>query len=270
MTKGLKLALIILLSIGIIGGVVAGGMWLSDDEVFATKTLSTTKFSIGGLDSKGQYVETEDSIFTKDVFECQGLECTLDFDSAISYQIYFYNDDNDFVHKTGTLTDTFVAESVPFFAKYARISITPDEDDKVGLTEVLKYADQLEVKMNREQNFENYSENKANFKYVDKTLTDGILGDATGSSVCEYIDVTKADEVLFTLAKGASFEDVNVAIYNADKTFVETVSINVDASELFISSEGINYAALNVDDIEDCAYIRLSWTGDNYPVVQVR
>ena len=53
--------------------------------------MSSTKFSIGGLDVNGEYIDTESSIFTEDIFECDGLECTLDFDSAISYQIYFYN-----------------------------------------------------------------------------------------------------------------------------------------------------------------------------------
>ena len=35
--------------------------------------ISASAFSIGGLSSDGKYIETEESIYTKDAFECQSF-----------------------------------------------------------------------------------------------------------------------------------------------------------------------------------------------------
>ena len=87
-----------LLLLGVVGGGIVGILKLTDTGKLDTKTISSTKFSVGGLDSNGKYMNTNTSIYTKEAFECQGLEVSLDFDNEIEYQIYFYDQNNDFVH----------------------------------------------------------------------------------------------------------------------------------------------------------------------------
>ena len=120
MVKGLKIALIVVLILAAVGGGTAGIISLVDSDKFDTKNISDLSFGVGGLDSTGKYMSTDKSIYTKDAFECQGLSVSLEFDSEISYQIYFYDQNNDFVHTTGKLESAFVSDSIPFFAKYAR------------------------------------------------------------------------------------------------------------------------------------------------------
>ena len=133
------------------------------DSFLDNKTLSSTIYRVGGLDSNGNYMNTDKSIYTKDAFECQGLNCTLNFDNEVTYQIYFYDQNNEFIHTTGKLTGAFLQENVPLFAKYARIVITPNNDNKVSVFEVSKYAKQLKATVYREQGFKNYSDNFASF-----------------------------------------------------------------------------------------------------------
>ena len=40
------------------------------------------------LTDDGRFKESDESIYTKNAFECQGLDVEIDFDKNISYQIY--------------------------------------------------------------------------------------------------------------------------------------------------------------------------------------
>ena len=129
------------------------------DSLLDNKTLSPTIYRVGGLDSNGNYMNTDKSIYTKDAFECQGLNCTLNFDNEVTYQIYFYDQNNEFVHTTGKLTGSYNSSDILVYAKYARIVITPKDDNKVSYLEVIKYAKQLKTTVYREQGFKNYTDN---------------------------------------------------------------------------------------------------------------
>ncbi len=138
-------ALSVLVGVGAIFGVAK----LSEALDTETKTIHPT-YSVGGLKTTdGKYTETTDSIYTKDAFECQGLKITPDFDSNVSYEVFFYDSNEQFLSTSGSKTDFY--ESNNKLAKYARIQITPLEDDKVSWFETSKYANQLKVEVNKDQ-----------------------------------------------------------------------------------------------------------------------
>lgn len=83
----------ILLSIGGIFGAIALFGGFEKD----TKEIKSSVFSVGGLDNSGNYVETDTSIYTKDAFECKGLKIEVDFESTVTYAIYFYDADGYFI-----------------------------------------------------------------------------------------------------------------------------------------------------------------------------
>lgn len=254
MKKTIITILLVVLCLGIVGGGIAGIVKLTDTGKLDTKTIASTKFSVGGLDSNGKYMNTNASIYTKEAFECQGLEVSLDFDNEIEYQIYFYDQNNDFVHTTGKLSGAFVKDSVPFFAKYARIVVTPKNDEVVSNLEVLKYAGQLTVKVNREQGYKNYTENLvgnpvANNAYISFTtgelLTDG---DHT-TSVSDYINISSYKEGFIFKSVGAL--DVNsIYCYDAQKSFIGHFIIGKNAKSVFVSSENVHYYGIDFSSIK--------------------
>lgn len=268
MAKGLKIALIVVLVVAVLGGGVAGIISLVDSDKFDTKNISDLSFGVGGLDSAGKYMSTDQSIYTKDAFECQGLNVSLEFDSEISYQIYFYDQNNDFVHTTGKLEGAFVADSIPFFAKYARIVITPDDDEKVTSLEVLKYAKQLNAKVNREQGFKNYTENLLDFSYEncyinsngELTENDPETTGYTFVATCEYVNISSYEEGLYfkdnpnsSWTRGMVF-----CFYDINKNFIDSVVVRDIAVNTFISSEGVYYYELNLRLIpENSTFVRL-------------
>ena len=55
-----------------------------------TKTIHP-RFSVGALDENGYYVENDQCIYTKDAFEAVGLRVEPDFETNVTYDIYFYD-----------------------------------------------------------------------------------------------------------------------------------------------------------------------------------
>lgn len=119
------------------------------------KTINPT-FEVGNLGTDGKYVNDESTLYTKEAFEAEGLQVKLDFDSQIEYQIFYYDDLDNFIESTDVLS---AAYSDPVHDGYARIVIIPtdDEDGKIGLTERVTYPSQITVKVSKEQNIQYFN-----------------------------------------------------------------------------------------------------------------
>lgn len=119
-----------------------------------TVEISASEFSLGGLDNNGKYVETKESIYTKDAFQCQGLTVTPEFESQVTYQIFFYDELGEFISKTNSLEKAY-RDGIPAGVSHARIVITPNKIEgeavKLNVFKVSKYAKQLTIKVNKEQ-----------------------------------------------------------------------------------------------------------------------
>lgn len=265
MVKGLKIALIVVLILAAVGGGTAGIISLVDSDNFDTKNISDLSFGVGGLDSTGKYMSTDKSIYTKDAFECQGLSVSLEFDSEISYQIYFYDQNNDFVHTTGKLESAFVSDSIPFFAKYARIVITPDDDEKVTTLEVLKYSKQLNAKVNREQGFKNYTENLMEVD-VEGSLLQGnnevVPSEIDGAFISKYVNISSYDEGLMFRIYTTDISGSAIFLYDFSKNYLGKVVVKDVSVSVFTSSEGINYYEVSLEKLrekyEDIVFVRFS------------
>lgn len=138
-----------LLGIGAIGAVGVGASKLVDYVKDDTKSLHLT-YDVGGLGTDGKYVDDESTIYTKEKFACEGLKATLDFDNEINYKIFYYDILDNFISSTGVLTDGY-SETTPLNGAYARIMITPtnDEDNKISFVEKYTYGNQLNLKVNK-------------------------------------------------------------------------------------------------------------------------
>ena len=152
--KTWKNALIIGLACITLVGAIVGLSSLFRKSEETTKVVNPT-YAVGGLNEKGRYFETSESIYTKDAFECQGLDIELDFKSNISYRVFFYGANDDFIQASSKQDGNFDETNIPQIAKTARIVITPNDDSKISWYEITGYANQLEIKVNKEQK-ENY------------------------------------------------------------------------------------------------------------------
>lgn len=160
MLKGLGVGLLV---VGLVAGVATGAKTLIDKSNEEIKTINP-RFSVGGLDVEtGKYVEREDTLYTKTAFECFGLEISLTFDNDINYQLFFYEDNGDYLSSTEVLDSKF-DDSIPLTATHARVMIIPqwsnleatedktiDEQKVINWKNKSSFVKQMTIKVAKEQ-----------------------------------------------------------------------------------------------------------------------
>jgi hypothetical protein len=147
-----KIATVIGIIVAVLLAVVATTLVLKFAVGFSTtKTLSASDYSIGAINAQGKVVEDDGSIYTKDYFTTEGLDIRFNEEGKVSYQLYFYDEDKDFLSSTTSLTTGYSEEDVSEDAEYFRIVITPlkDKNGVVSNSEVSTYAGAITVTFNK-------------------------------------------------------------------------------------------------------------------------
>lgn len=142
--------LVVVLVFGALFGIISALTKSAEKE---TKKI-TLVYSVGGLDKNGNYSDSTSCIYTKTAFECYGLKTTLTFDSNITYQMFYYDKDYNFISSSNKIDVNYnsLDDVMPYETKYCRIAIMPNEDDNIKWYEVSKYAKQLKVEVSKNQN----------------------------------------------------------------------------------------------------------------------
>ena len=149
------------------------------------KTLHPT-FVRGSLDEQGQDVETRQSIVTQKYFECRGLEITRDNKSTVSYEVFFYNVELNFISSTGALDKNYDGVDMPSNAIYARIVVTPSTASDLSFVDVWTYAAQITIKVSRNQNIELLA--TFDFGKKDPTRVESSDGTLIGDDSIQFTD----------------------------------------------------------------------------------
>ncbi len=217
---------------------VAGIAVLSKRE---TKSISSLAFEEGGLNAEGVFdPEVENAIFTEEMFECMGLVIETDVKFTDKFQVFFYNFDGVFLSSSEQYTKTTRLE-VPELAKYARVVIYADEEIK--WYEMNKLARMLDIKVDREQNFElynyfsmipdnldsvytyNYSQKKASIgHFLYYTEPDSDLNVySIGWSPCKPINVEGWNNLIMKFEKAEDAEELIYFFTMVNKEGVEVI-----------------------------------------------
>ena len=143
-----KWVIIFLIAIGLIGAVVT--LFVMLNRQTTVTQIGPEAYTIATLDENGEQAEGNTSIVTRDTFTTDGLKVELADEASVTYQLFFCDGEGNFISATGDLSADFDGE-IPENAAYAKCEITPtaDEDGKVDLIEVLGYARQVTISINR-------------------------------------------------------------------------------------------------------------------------
>lgn len=259
----LIITLTVVLGIGAIAGIAS----IANKD---TKTISATYFKRGAINEKGFYIESDTSIYTKDLIECQGLEIVPDFESTGTYQVFYYDANKEFVGSTKKMDcqiDVVYSKGNNFtFAKYCRVVITPEnpkddygnvvEDYKIKFYEVAGIANKFTVSVNKEQNFgwkDVYVADESKLgKYYTSSLTQ--FAEMGSYLPSEIIDLNGYKEIV-VVVKNMDQKDAmaQLCLANSDGTIVNTINFDKDVLEehsgtfsySLIIPEGISSAVLN-------------------------
>ena len=225
-----------------------------------TREISSFAFSRGNINALGNPVDSETSIYTSDMFGCVGLIIEPDEESTVSYRVYYYDVDKNFLKSTAEMTGVY--ENDYPFAKYARVVVTPTgeetkaEDFRIGIFDVTTYADMLTITVDatqasiwKEVNVPVSAKNRIRDCIYDGEywVTVGINGQITYSTDAEQWVVVNAElsDQLTSVAYGkgkyvvVSFES---GIYTSDKVYdgwTNTLSISNLESVVFTGDKFI-------------------------------
>lgn len=143
-----KWFIVFVLLLGVIASVVT--LFIQVDRNTTVTQIGAEAYKIAALDEDGKEIESDKSIVTRDAFTTDGLKVEFKDGAEVTYVLYFYDTDGEFISKTEALSADYDGE-IPEGAEYARAVITPtnDEDGKVTLTEVIGYANSLTITVNR-------------------------------------------------------------------------------------------------------------------------
>ena len=108
--------LVCLVGITALGGIAT----LARDK---TKSIGVTAFKRGDLNENGAYVESDQSIYTEEAFNCIGLRVAPDFECNSTFDVYYYDYNGNFIESKLGLSDVYDEDSP--LAKTARIVIHP-------------------------------------------------------------------------------------------------------------------------------------------------
>jgi len=152
----IKKIIVSFLCLGIIGGIVSIGVTINNRLKDDNKVINLY-FKIGDLDEHGEYIETDQCLFTPDLIECHNLETNLIFDNNISYKIYYYDKNEEFISYSSLNESN--EKPFDFLIPYCRLVIVPEwdlsndlEDNKITIFNKNKFIKQLEVKVAKNQN----------------------------------------------------------------------------------------------------------------------
>ena len=145
----LSVVLVCVLGLGAICGVSALSTKLKEE----TKEIHLT-YHIGDIGNDGTPIDYENAMYS-DAFECGGLTITPEFDSQVMFKVAFYDSNGEFVSITEKAEKATVYD-VPLFATHARVILSPkityeNEDDRIGLVEQINFANDITVKVFKDQ-----------------------------------------------------------------------------------------------------------------------
>lgn len=166
--KTWKTVVTVALAVLLMGGATAGVVALANrtDDGFEKVSVS---YDVGGLNAEGKYEETESALYTKKGFDVEGktVFADIDFDAQITYQLFYYGENDTFIESTSVLTDDYKAEA-PEGALTCRVEITPiwgedveAEDQKVTWLNKGGFAGQLDLSVKAVETVESSSSSAA-------------------------------------------------------------------------------------------------------------
>ena len=199
-----------------------------------TKTIGGSYFAIGGIDSDGEYVKQNYTLYTKDFIECQGLTIEPEYDAEASYQVFLYNQNKELVEVSDVLSGNYTMGNA--IVQYARIMIIPTYEEDVELDavtlntfDIAKYAKSLNITVSKNQEAvwtDYFKENKD--KENNGKLISGAVGDLESFVESEedvsYVAIACGNASEFTVfaSKGDITEVNSYFFVDADGKIIET------------------------------------------------
>lgn len=208
-------------------------------------TISPSSFAVGSINEQGEYVKNKTTLYSKDFIECQGLQITRDFESIVTYTVHYYDILKKYLGNSGVQNGDYAIEDEFINAKYCRIVISKGNSENIKFYEPYSIAKQLTIKVNKDQNYEQYNRFRLNDKDVafsDKNIK--FENNDTYIS-CKPIEVYKPKN---DSAKENGYTH-NTIVIVSEYNFAEMNNENYNSIVSFYTDTDIDYQILAQKDL---------------------
>ncbi|MFQ6752528.1 MAG: hypothetical protein ACLRFL_03090 [Clostridia bacterium] len=141
-TKTGKIALIV---VGILVAIMIIGLCVRMGSSQTYTTLSATDYEVGALDTAGAFKKNAGSFVSKDFYDVDGLSVKVEEDAELSYQLYFYDAEENFISATNQFAVTYNG-TIPEDAELFKVVINPTNDDDISTFDIINYGSDVEVR----------------------------------------------------------------------------------------------------------------------------
>lgn len=116
--------------------------------------ISYFDYSIGTIDDDtGKALDSKLSIYTRGKHDVEGLEIKLADEPTVTYKIFFYDEEGEYLSASNELTGDFASSGIPDDAATFRVLITPIavDGEAVEVTTLNKasYIEQLDISFDK-------------------------------------------------------------------------------------------------------------------------
>ena len=236
-------------------------------------------FKVGGLDPEtGKYVKTDKTIYTEEAIDAYGLRIEPDFESTVTYDIYYYDNEDKLLAVVEGQTEIYdedfeVAEKCRIVVHPEIPEDTKEKDFKVHFWDIAKYASMLKITVSKESNGINYenllkrddlilnaakiidsSEGISNVNINDYTTEDA----PENSCVSPVIEIdASADGIIIFAKLGYPPESYGYFFLAGEDGYL--IDYKVVWASIDNSIDGWNVIKLSETDLKDASYFRLSF-----------
>lgn len=111
-------------------------------------------YSVGTIDSTtGKALDSKLSIYTPDKYNVEGLEIKLADEPTVTYKVFFYDEDGEFISASAEQSGDFDATNIPSNADTFRVLIIPNKVDGKDVEVTIKnkssYVKQLNISFDK-------------------------------------------------------------------------------------------------------------------------
>lgn len=240
----------IIAAVLVIGASIAACAGLAVISKNDTQKIRASAFSRGDLDDKGIYVESDKSIYTKEAFGCIGLRVEPDFESKVTYDVYYYDYDERLIEARKGFSGVY-DEDYPL-AQYARIVIHPEipadvseKDFKINFWEESKYAKQLTITVDKKQNY--LYENSVNLYIEENVQTDTTFNTSSSDTTVELkegIGVKTTEKINVT----GEYEYYDIYVRRTVQSDIFLVGVVSDMDNKILVKEAYDLAGLKAGE----------------------
>ena len=134
---------LVLLTVLVISAIISLGVRLGSSQSYTS--LNSNAYVVGSLDASGEFQKDPTTFVTEDFIEVDGLQVSVKEDAEVSYKLYFFNEDKEFISATNSWGVDYNS-TIPEDAEFFKISISHETDLDISLADIINYSSQVNVK----------------------------------------------------------------------------------------------------------------------------